>query len=730
MPPPSPDPATALPRNEGELLQRRPPGHEDGAFPRRLLLPGERILFETRPTPTRQLGWAVAIIGFLFAAAAVSTAVALILSVAPGYAGAAVAESFVFLGVPSTLVWGAVLAGLLRSRRRSAYALTNRRVLVVRGFWSSEFLFADWGQVERLYMPPGESASVVFEFVPQASVSEGATRSRRIRWTSLRSGQRTYDFAQLAFTVEATRSATQTRELRKRTDLLTRRVPCAYCGNLVAFDRESSDARTCPRCSAPLPVSSLEALPPSPAPSEEPGDLPYLRPVVHLARSAIDWFRLVPVAWGLLLVLITVVLATVPGTASGSAASVAIAAALAFVAVAVVGLVLWAQTTRKWATVVRTLRQSLPDGSPVRDRALRPLRARLAVAVAGYVASVVLLVGTIVAAEALLAVTSVGSGASPDGQLTVAGLLFATIAAIVIGQAALLDSLPAVARGSEIPAIDQALSNGRRTALLALVAGLWPPSVIVYLLGTGLTDGTAALWILLGTVGPFGVGLGLSRTSAALDEWLAHADDVLTRVDEPRWKTADLPNSILAGDARAATRLGSRFAPRSARQGWRTGVPAWKAVAIVAAVSVAALVLVSSAGWLSPWLDHVTPASGAAPPAVPPPFTIAPAGSTWAIPGGHYEYESFRVNTTAQLSGSFNASAPVIGYVMDSLDYTRWQIVGSVVSDQYATGNVTTGSLHMTLGFSDRWYVIVENESPSAGVTVAWSTGCVVVFGA
>ncbi|HEY6238205.1 MAG TPA: hypothetical protein VIZ68_03345, partial [Thermoplasmata archaeon] len=103
------------------------------------------------------------IVWFFFLSTALTLAVALVLSVAPNYPQSSTASAFVALSLPGTLFWGAVLFVKLRSRGRTAFALTNLRVLSVAGFWSSEFRFATWGQVQRLYVPAGDPSTLIFE---------------------------------------------------------------------------------------------------------------------------------------------------------------------------------------------------------------------------------------------------------------------------------------------------------------------------------------------------------------------------------------------------------------------------------------------------------------------------------------------------------------------------------------------------------------------------------------
>jgi hypothetical protein len=358
---------------------------------------------------------------------------------------------------------------------------------------------------------------------------------------------------------------------------------------------------------------------------------------------------------------------------------------------------------------------------------VRPLEVRLWVAGFGWLASLTLLIGAFVATETLTVAGALTGLASLGAWIEVGGLYLGFAAAVVVGQLGLVMSFPEVATGSGIPSIVGGLRRGRRIAALSLLAGFWPASVAVYLVATGSTDFSAAYWILPGLIGPLGLTLGISWTAEAYDEWTDLADRVYGYGSSPQddWFQSDVGRGPLGG----GSRWGSRS--RGAHPGvlrWSAPRVRWTLAGVLGAVALTALVFLSASGWLAPALHLVPTTPTPGPPPLPSPIVIAPRGTIWAIPVGHYEYESFRLNGTASLTGNFTATGPVEGYAMDSLDYTRWQVVGSVVSDQYDTGNVTSGGFHVPLGFNDRWYVILANESPSTEVFVTWSSECVVVY--
>ncbi len=187
------------------------------------------------------------------------------------------------------------------------------------------------------------------------------------------------------------------------------------CGNPVVLGAETAPAQRCPRCSAPLATSL--APPPSGPPttaSTPRAHIPVLRPVVYLGREAIDWFRAVPVLWAAVIVLLLLGTDLAPTTAGAESAPDQ-AVIGTFLVILPLTYILWAQALRKWATAVRTLRASLPIGSPWEVRVARPLGLRLWIAVGGYGTSILLVVGTIVAGAEVL---RLGSGRrNPDDRV-------------------------------------------------------------------------------------------------------------------------------------------------------------------------------------------------------------------------------------------------------------------------------------------------------------------------
>jgi hypothetical protein len=719
----APGASAPLPRSESELIQNRPAEHRDGVFPRRLLLPGERVLFETRPKLWGRLGWAVGIVAVLLGIQVLGAIALLLLALLVPSSGLDVGTT-ALTGTIGCVLFGAILYGLLRSRYKTAYALTNQRVLLVAGSLSSEFRFVAWPQVQRLYPPRDRSSSVTFEGqVSDPGRGAGAGRPYLLRWTGLRAGPRVYEFAQSAFLLEATRQTSRDRTFERRSELLARRIECAYCGNFIAVAEGGPLPRICPRCTAPLPAT----LAPAGAATvrratAEPTLVEQLRPVVFLGQGALGWFRLVPIAWAIATVLLAGAL--VLGAAiSGPQTSAAIALAATFAVVVAVAYGLWGQAVRKWFTVVRTLAASLSAKSPSRDRWVRPMRRRLGVAVAGFAGAVVLPPAALVAI--ILVATTAPPGPYPifSEQLASLGILAGAFVAIVAGQWALITSFAEIASGSEIPTIVRGLAVGRRLAALGLFGGFaLYAAIVVEVFATGFSLSAVAL-VLASLAGPAAVLLGLGRTERALRSW----SDLAERVYSPsggvapgRWQT-DGASTVGEAWTTPLSWIESGFAPGS----WRRHRAEWSGVLLVTG-TIAAVLLLSGTGWLGP---SVRVAPFTIPPPAPPPTVIAAAGTTWNIPPQHYWYDRFRVNHTAEVSGTFNASGVVEVYVMDSLDYTRWQFVGRVISDQYASGNVTADQFQVRLGYADAFYVIIENNSPATTVDVTWASACLVVNG-
>ncbi|HZY69472.1 MAG TPA: hypothetical protein VFF67_00645 [Thermoplasmata archaeon] len=433
------------PRNESELLHQRPGAHLDGIFPRSLLLPGERVLYESRPRlwGFRRVSLSVVIaFAAFFALIALSAAHLSGPASAPGAISPALAGGLI--GAGDALITVVLLLPIVLGWQRSGFAITQQRVLAVSGL-SSSFRFAVWQDVERLVAPRGDSGAMVFQIVRR--IGGGRTEVGTVRWPAVPHAPAVYQFVQTAFALRETSRLAEAKATLLRERIISGRVACPYCGNLV--DREAVGGLTarCPRCTAPL-----DAAGPAPALSRPPG--PRATP-----ELGYRWLS----RW------------------SHRAAS---AAAL--------------------------------------DRAARRRRERRIAAAIGAV-----------------------------GLIVVAGVAVVT------------------------------------------------------------------------------------------------------------WSASNGTPQVVPG---------------------------------------------------------------------PAPIVMVQSGSVWSIPPNHFEYQRAAVHRNGSLEGSFTASAPVSGYVMDANSYAVWQAVGRVVYDQYATRNVTSAAFDTFVHGSDWWYVVVVPESNATTVDVTWATTCQVVF--
>jgi len=227
------------PTSEAELLAQLPPTNAPGVFPRDVLPPNERILFETRPSYLG-LYWGRTVFFGLW----VLLFVAAIFGIP---AGAAAYAFFAFLfAVPILLaVW---------QWSRTAYALSNQRVLKIAGLRGSDFQEAMYSQVQNLVLEPGISGGLRFDATPvgQPAGHFWASGRRQIRWTALSGAPRVYGFVQDAFALGMRQA-----EVRQAFDSHWSQVApvsltCAYCGSTI--DLRSLDPRNprCPTCSAPV----------------------------------------------------------------------------------------------------------------------------------------------------------------------------------------------------------------------------------------------------------------------------------------------------------------------------------------------------------------------------------------------------------------------------------------------------------------------------------------------
>jgi hypothetical protein len=672
------------------------------------LLPGEQVLFETRPSLLADSGlgvWAtiilLALAGLLLVGGLADLAVVGSSSSSGGWALSGI-------GAVGVLLWGGILTVLLLSRRATAYALTDRRVLAVAGFWSSSFRFAERDQVRRLFRPFGTSSSIGFEVRAGGGPEERMSPTdRTIVWRGVRSTPATYEFVQAAFTLVAQRRAAELREAERRARILSERIVCAYCGNLVAFDPDVPPPKNCPRCAAPLPKAPapLAPAPPSRLRRREDDLVALLRPAVGLAHDAIAWYRPMPVAWMLMLGLVAASDGLFAASGGGPLGTVAIATAL--LVVLPLTFVLWAQAIRKWATVVRTLRASLPKDSAWAAELLRPLRWRLGAAWAGIGLAPVALV--LVVAAFLVGVAASTGGANPGAGATAAlmGSLAAFVAALTFGQMALVTSLPRVAAGSDVPSIERDLSSGRRLAVLGLLAGFWPVGVVGLAFALALTTFPPFYAFLPGLVGPVLLYVGLQRTERALDRWESVADG-LARPDT----FGEEPDSPEAGGADG---IGPTPTPwRRARLPALAALGTWAAaVAIVAAL----------------WASGVgLPASSPSSTVALPPLIVVARGTGWNIPGGQERSVNFTPGADGWLSGSFTVQGGVDAYIFTGAQWASWRTTGHLGGYQFAVDNVDSADFSLGASAQTHYYIVIIDDNQYLNAWVVWTSACAVDY--
>jgi hypothetical protein len=710
------------PRSEGELIHQRPASHRHGAFPRRLLLPGERVLLEGRPDLWAARGGRLVVFGVLLATTLFGGAVGLS-ATGPGSDhpsdGLAVLTATLLFG----LLWGTWIAAVLLSWHRTAFALTHTRVLLVRGFWGSEFRSARLGEVQSLYASRESVGSVIFE-IRTGPPLPGAPSS--IVWEAVRGAPQTYAFVHELFALRHAEVIARARDQLRRDAVLRGRVVCAYCGNPVDLrSADPSDPR-CPRCSAPLPPSSpVAVVAPVPAPAADHGS--FLRPVVYLGGGAVGWYRAT-------MFIVTLVALTIPflvAPSAGASAGVVsgplyVGVVLAFLILVPLAFVLGGQVLRKWRTTVRTLLAGLPPGPAGRPTVANSLRRKLDLAVGTFGLAIGLLVATI--ATLPVSIALIGSGSAPASWSAIIGAELGGFAlAIVASQLLLVTSFPVIAAGSGDRRIQLDLARGRAISVASLLAGLVPVAGLLYLLVATPTSFPSGSWVwwadLLSPIGNF---LGLSLTAQAFDRWVALADQ---RWSEASSRRAPTPGFLPSGETmETVSWLDAPSTPGTfpaVARGW--GVPPMRTFAVFALVAVLLLVAGGlSAGWVAHELTALSQSSR--PTYHEPPIVVAKSGAVWPIKGGYFAYEFFRVNRSATLSGTFASTGPVSVYVMDSNSFALFQIQGRAVYDLFGARNVSSDALHVNITSYDRWYIVLDNTFGPAAIDVTWSSECAVDF--
>jgi hypothetical protein len=708
------------PRNEGELIHQRPESHTHGAFPRRLLFPGERVLYEGRPELAASKGGRLVALAFLLALTLITGAAALAVNNgSEGASGILLTTAFF------ALLFGGLLALVVISWRHSAFALTHRRVVVVGGFWGSQFHSAEFAQVQRLSATADAVGPILFEISTSATAEAAPARpSTTLRWDSVRGAPATYAFIQTAFALARAEDFSELRGRRRRAALGEGRVACAYCGNPVRLEAIAIEAARCPRCTAPLSAAS-----PIPQP-ERPAVLvldagPVLRPVLHLGRNVVNWYRATAVPVVLLAAFVALVESVSLGAIPGAADSAVLAAvAFSLPVLVILAYLLAGQVLRRWGTTLRTLRSNFTSNPGPWGAVTRRLRRRFAVAVSGYALSIMLLLAAVVTFPAALAQASTTQTVPPNLALLFGGEFGGFVASIVASQLALITSFPAIASGSGDAVVDRRLQYGKWVSLGGIVAALPPVGALLYYFVAAPYTTPSAVWFWASAISPVVLFLGLSFTAAGFGRWIELGDRL--------WSDATVAPQRLSltgqsGRTSASAELLDLGTPMPAFEGpWRSNVRPNARRALYAVVLVGLLsVSLVAVGLVARDLGGF-PTPGAA--YRPAPIVLAKSGAVWAIPGDHYEWESFPVNRSATVSGTFNATGPLDSYVMDENAFAMLQFSGRVVSDQFGAHNVTAGAFNVKLPYNDRWYVVLLNPSPTLSVQATWSTDCLVAY--
>ncbi len=227
------------PKTEGVLLLDLPPTNQPGAFPRELLPGGERILFEAHPS----------LLG-LYAGRIV-----LILLLLPLFI-------YVIVGLPTNF-FGYFVVGLLLFllvylvllQRAEAFAMTDSRVIAVRGVRHGRFVEARYEEVQNMTLVPGWSGGIRFDGTPPNAPTNflgGRKFAKTVEWRALPQAPRVYAFVQEAFALHSYQSAQRGLREMLQAKMHEDRIPCAYCRTLVDIRTVDFGSPKCPSCGAPL----------------------------------------------------------------------------------------------------------------------------------------------------------------------------------------------------------------------------------------------------------------------------------------------------------------------------------------------------------------------------------------------------------------------------------------------------------------------------------------------
>jgi hypothetical protein len=237
--------ASGRPQTLTALAGELPPSHTPGVFPRRFVYQGESVLFETRPSFLarywgRMTVYVLLLLLFIAATAAIPQDPA--------------TEFFdglmIFLILWTFFAWWG-----------SAYALTDRRVLLTSGLRSRSFQEMNVDSVHNMTQDGSATGKITFDsgIVRNPSAILSLHRTVKVVWSDLPNTPQVYSFLQDGFSI----LLAQARRARIRQALFDRArefmVTCQYCNSLIDVRRIESDPPKCPRCGAPILPAELVA---------------------------------------------------------------------------------------------------------------------------------------------------------------------------------------------------------------------------------------------------------------------------------------------------------------------------------------------------------------------------------------------------------------------------------------------------------------------------------------
>lgn len=234
-----------------------PASHRPGSLPRRLLVPGEVVLFETRPSFLGYSWIRLLIYGFFLL---------ILLS-------AAVADPIAFTSVFwwfGTLLFAALAAHRIYVWSQSAYALTDRRIVSTAGLISNNLRELSVLQIQEVHVGLGVWRNITFRYVTQFQWMPGTVVQNRVTsmtWLDVPDPVEVANYCSQALPYlvpKLIQSQNVQKEGQKAAmevaERLARTIRCPYCGNGVDVGTLTPEKHDCPSCGAPI------LLPPPPPP--------------------------------------------------------------------------------------------------------------------------------------------------------------------------------------------------------------------------------------------------------------------------------------------------------------------------------------------------------------------------------------------------------------------------------------------------------------------------------